>query len=73
MGSSEENTFDGVYRRTGTDDNFAQLGGKFLYQGSITIKRITIKRFENLSYTVFIIYLQLLLGTVILQCYEIRD
>lgn len=68
MGSSEENTFDGVYRRTGTDDNFAQLGGKFLYQGSITIKR-----FENLSYTVFIIYLQLLLGTVILQCYEIRD
>lgn len=44
MGSSKENSFDGVYRRTGTDDNFAQLGGKFLYQGSITIKR-----FENIS------------------------
>lgn len=42
MGSSKENSFDGVYRRTGTDDNCAQLGGKFLHQGSITIKR-----FEN--------------------------
>lgn len=44
MGSSKENPSDRVYRRTGADDNFAQLGGKFLHQGSITIKR-----FENIS------------------------